>query len=186
MQPIGLLMIEHRLIERMVKLMRSEAVRIEQDKEPDMAFVRTAVDFIRFYADRCHHGKEEDILFKALELKPLSKEHKRIMTELIQEHAWGRETLARLEQAGKDFASGNQDALDELRATMKELAEFYPQHIIKEDKHFFIPIMQYFNQAEQDAMLAEEYGFDRKMIHEKYRAVVEDSERVTTKREGNS
>ena len=35
----------------------------------DPVFIDTAVDFIHTYADRCHHGKEEDILFKALAAK---------------------------------------------------------------------------------------------------------------------
>ena len=43
--------------------------RLEKNLPPvevDPVFIDTAVDFIRTYADRCHHGKEEDLLFKAL------------------------------------------------------------------------------------------------------------------------
>jgi len=49
---------------------------------------------------------------------------------------------------------------------IEELVDFYPKHIEKEDKHFFIPIMEYFNTAEKDAMLEEGYEFDQKSIHE--------------------
>jgi hemerythrin-like domain-containing protein len=58
-------------------------------------------------------------------------------------------------------------------AYMKELAKFYPQHIEKEDKHFFYPSMEYFTKEEQDRMLNEFWEFDRKMIHEKYTKVVD-------------
>ena len=55
---------------------------------------------------------------------------------------------------------------------MEELVGFYPKHIEKEDKHFFIPITEYFNTAEKDAMLEEGYEFDQKLIHEKCASIV--------------
>ena len=66
MQARAPLMIEHRLIERMISLIKSTLVQIETTKEVDPLLVDTAVDFIRMYADRTHHGKEEDILFREL------------------------------------------------------------------------------------------------------------------------
>ena len=66
-----------------------------------------------------------------------------------------------------------EDTLQEVIAYLKELAQFYPQHIKKEDKNFFYPCMNYFTKEEQDKMLSEFYEFDRNMIHEKYRKVVE-------------
>jgi hemerythrin-like domain-containing protein len=56
----------------------------------------------------------------------------------------------------------------------------YPGHIEKEDRRFFFPIMDYFNHEEQDAMLREFYEFDRGMIHEKYRVLVEGLEGTQT------
>ena len=55
-------MIEHRLIEQMLKMVSHTFERVRQAHSIDPYFVDTAVDFIRVYADRTHHGKEEDIL----------------------------------------------------------------------------------------------------------------------------
>jgi hypothetical protein len=41
---------------------------------------------------------------------------------------------------------------------------------------FFFPLLDYFSQQEQDRMLQEFWEFDRKLIHEKYRSVVEYAE----------
>jgi hypothetical protein len=60
------------------------------------------------------------------------------------------------------------------------LVEFYPRHIEKEDKHFFIPCMDYFTEAEKEAMLKEEWEFDRSLIHEKYRNIVISAEKILT------
>jgi hemerythrin-like domain-containing protein len=63
MNPIGPLMWEHRLIEKMLRLFDGEIRKINELDRVDTVFIDTAVDFIRIYADRTHHGKEEDILF---------------------------------------------------------------------------------------------------------------------------
>jgi len=173
-------MIEHRLIERMIVLMRSELTRIKDNVavDPEFAFVDPffldmAVDFIRTYADRCHHGKEEDILFAALAGKELSPVHRQTMEELIQEHVWARQTTADLVQAKESYLMEKPGALNELLQHLEQLVEFYPRHIDKEDQHFFIPCMAYCSDAEKAEMLRRMMEFDQKQIHEKYRGVVE-------------
>jgi hemerythrin-like domain-containing protein len=56
MQARGPLMIEHRLIERMLSVIKVALSKIESKHEIDPVFVDIAVDFIRMYADRTHHG----------------------------------------------------------------------------------------------------------------------------------
>jgi hemerythrin-like domain-containing protein len=180
MQPIGPLMIEHRLIERLLHLMQQEFQRIRDNiaVDPEFAFVDpvfldTAVDFIRTYADRCHHGKEENILFQAVAEKDLTPEHRQLMAELIREHAWAREATSHLVQAKEGYLLEKPGALADLMLHLEELLEFYPRHIDKEDKHFFIPCMAYFSEAEKTALLARMHEFDRQLFHEKYLGVVE-------------
>jgi hemerythrin-like domain-containing protein len=173
MMPIGPLMIEHRLIERMIEVMRRQLLRWETGGQVDPFFIDMAVDFIRTYADRCHHGKEEDILFRDLGDKPLTSEQRGIMEELLEDHRWGRETTARLVKANEDYRHGNAKASSAVLECVKALVDFYPKHIEKEDRHFFIPVMDYFSREQKDAMLEEENEFDRNLIHEKYKAVAE-------------
>lgn len=170
MKPIGPMMWEHRLIEKFLTLFGGEIERIAGKRGVDPLFIDTAVDFIRMYADRTHHGKEEDILFRDLRKKVLSPEHARIMGELEEEHRYSRMTVGKLVRAKERFLEG-EDTRGEMIECLKELASFYPKHIEKEDKHFFFPCMDYFTPAEQDAMLQEFWEFDRKMIHEKYQKV---------------
>jgi hemerythrin-like domain-containing protein len=173
MMPIGPLMIEHRLIEKMIALMDEEIAKMKQFNKANPLFIDTAVDFIRMYADRTHHGKEEDILFRDLEKKDLSPNHNKIMGELFEEHKWARSMVAKLVDEKNEYEKGNIDKLNEIITTMSELIEFYPKHIEKEDKHFFIPVMKYFTREEQDKMLDEFWEFDKTLIHEKYKKVVE-------------
>lgn len=172
MMPIGPLMIEHRLIERMIEVMRRQLQKWEGGEKADPSFIETAVGFIKTYADRCHHGKEEDILFRELKKKSISGDLRRIMEELVEEHRWGRKTTGKLVEANEAYRKGNGKALPTILECVKALVDFYPKHIEKEDRHFFLPIMYYFSTDEKDAMLDEEYEFDRLFIHDIYRDYV--------------
>lgn len=173
MMPIGRLMVEHRLIERLLADVRSRVAEIEATKSADTVYLRAVVDFIRTYADRCHHGKEEDILFKELLAKEPDPAIAATTRDLISEHAWARDTVGRLVQALDAYAEGSQMALADITGSMRQLLDFYPVHIRKEDKDYFKPAMAYFTPEEQAVMLAEFHEFDRALIHEHYRRVVE-------------
>ena len=173
MQARGTLMIEHRLIERMLETVKDALIKIDAEDKIDPVFVDTVVDFIKFYADRTHHGKEEDILFRELKNKPLSAEDRRIMDELIEDHIFGRRTTVALVDANTRYRAGDHGALSEIADKLQTLVKFYPKHIEKEDKVFFPNSKRYFTDDEDRQTLAEFLEFDRKMIHEKYTATVE-------------
>jgi hemerythrin-like domain-containing protein len=170
------MMIEHRLIERMIKVMNSALFQAQEQKKIDPRLIETATDFIRAYADRCHHGKEEDILFRELKKKNISAEHRIIMEELIEEHKRGRQVTGKLVEANSRYRKGDERALPEILECIRTLAGFYPKHIEKEDKRFFLPIMGYFSKEEKDAMLQEGYRFDADLLHEEYRKIVQEKE----------
>ena len=175
MQARGPLMIEHRLIQEMLNVIRRTLEQAEQAQAIDPYFVDTAVDFIRTYADRTHHGKEEDIMFRELRNKQISNKDRLLMDELIEDHIFSRSTTKALVEANIRYRKGNEAALGEVMACLKTLVEFYPKHIKKEDDVFFPASRTYFSDIEDQAMLNEFWEFDRKMIHEKYKAVVKET-----------
>ena len=166
-------MIEHRLIKRMITLVQKKLNQIESTNQVNPLFIDTVVDFIRIYADRTHHGKEEDILFKKLSNKQMSDQNRRIMDELLDEHVLGRKTTKELVEANAQYRSGEKTALTVIVSRLKRLVDFYPKHIEKEDKVFFPAYMHYLSDEEDQLMLKEFYEFDRKMIHEKYKFVLQ-------------
>jgi hemerythrin-like domain-containing protein len=165
-------MIEHRVIERMIRITRFKVEEFKRANEPNKMFIETLIDFISTYADQNHHGKEEGILFRGLKKKKISSEHKRIMNGLIQEHVIARKTVSQLEVAKNNYFSGKREELNVILEKMDFLVNLYPRHIEKEDKHFFQPVMTYFSSKELDMMLEEEHAFDRKMIHRKYSQII--------------
>jgi len=149
MKPVGPLMWEHRLIEKMLVSMMTQIDTIEKSSKVNPLVIDVAVDFIRMYADRTHHGKEEEILFRDLAKKNLTTELTKIMQELLDEHVWGRKMTASLVAAkDKYLQHGDEDNLTEIIRLARVLGNFYPKHIEKEDKHFFYPCQEYFSNDE--------------------------------------
>lgn len=176
MMPVGPLMIEHRLIERMIMLLDRHVRTVPSPTLIDLSLIENGVDFLCSYADRCHHGKEEDYLFLALSKKALSVEFKAILEQLIEEHAAARAAVKSLAEARARALQGDASGYQEITAIIAKLMVLYPAHIEKEDKHFFVPVMEYFTQEEQEVMLQQFAEFDQGLIHEKYRSLVENLE----------
>lgn len=173
MMPIAPLMIEHRLIEKMIAVIENEVDWCEQNGNINMELVDAVIDFIHNYGDRCHHGKEEGILFRELRKKDLPGELTVIMGELMEEHRQARSRSARLTAARDRYVGGDKAALSEIIDCLRFIKSLYPAHIEKEDKMFFLPCMDHFSAEEKEAMLREESDFDARIIHRIYREKME-------------
>ena len=172
MLPIGPLMIEHRLIEKMLQVIKSLLEDIQTEKKEDPVQVEKVIHFIKTYADRCHHGKEENILFRELGRKNISPEHRRMMEELVEDHKLGRKITLSLQEANQRYQKGDAVALSDIADALRSLVEFYPRHIRKEDRNFFIPVMGYFSPDEKEAMIREGHESDSRLLHQEYADLV--------------
>jgi hemerythrin-like domain-containing protein len=177
MEPIGVLMREHRLIERMLRVIEIERNELKKSRKIDSNLLQAVIDFFRIYADKNHHGKEEDILFRALDKKKLNFDHRRLMFQLIEDHKTGRNIINGLDNVQKKFLANNAKACSEIVTLLSRLLTLYPKHIEIEDKHFFYPAMTYFTEEERNQMLDEFSDFDTTIDHEKYQRMVEEFER---------
>jgi hemerythrin-like domain-containing protein len=166
-------MIEHRLIERMIAILANEKERLGAGGGPEPAKIRDAIDFMRTYADRCHHGKEEDILFFQLEGRPLSDELKATMVRLKEEHQQARNLVRELDRCNQAMERGDVSVRLEMLDLLRDITKLYPKHIEMEDRHFFLPVMELFSPMEKESMLMDFYAFDQRLVHERYRKVVE-------------
>jgi len=172
---LGILMTEHRLIDRVVA---DAGIELEQigrgERVIDAQYFDTVVDFIRSYADRCHHGKEEDILFLELVTKPLPEHVEDAMRMLVDDHLWARAKTGALVAATVRYRAGDEGAAAEITDAMSKLLHFYPIHIEKEERSFFKMAIEQFDAQEREAMLVRFRAFERLMpVQEKYLGVVE-------------
>jgi len=92
----------------------------------------------------------------------------------VEEHAHARGMVGRLLAAREGWQGGDATALGVIRDMLLGLSDFYPAHIEKEDRRFFLPVMKYFEDGELLAMLGEFNAFDRGMIHWRYQRLLEE------------
>jgi len=173
MQPIGILMKEHRIIERMLVRVEEAYNIAKLTGNISTDFLMTEIDFFQTFADKNHHAKEEDILFRALGQKRMQIEHRRIMSTLLEDHKITRSIVRALGAAREKYLRGSKGAMVELLAAMERLLAIYPKHIETEDKHFFYPSMEYFNEMEKEEMLEQFSEYNKSIDYEKYVQIAE-------------
>ncbi len=127
-----ILMDEHRLILRMIALLERNAERTAKGEYTNWQFYLNGVGFIRNYADRFHHAKEEDVLFKAL-IKNGMPEQNSPVAAMLMEHDQGRGYVKVLEAATQAALTGTTDAAGEIVANARAYAALLREHIEKED-----------------------------------------------------
>jgi hemerythrin-like domain-containing protein len=169
---------EHRLIERMIALMGQELERLKRGEEPDLRFIDHSTDFFRYFADACHHGKEDQLLFPAaLAKQDLEERYRKLTVRLQREHIYARSLTQRLEEASrKRRAGGEAESVRAIMDTLHRIVQFYPRHIATEDKEYFHQVMECFDQGEQEAMLREFDEVEKRVLHERYQDMVREHE----------
>lgn len=170
MRPTEILTAEHRVIERVLTCLERMAGRARGDARIDVESAREAIDFLRGFADRCHHAKEEEQLFPLMEANGFSP-HQGPTAVMRHEHTVGRELIARMDEAvAREEVGTFGTAVDAYVALLRE-------HIRKEDHCLFPMADQTLDAAQHEALLRSFETVEREEIgegvHERYLAIAE-------------
>src|SRR3989338_2803490 len=100
---------EHKMIKRMINALENAANSLEKGNKVEPVVFEQAVDFIRNFADKFHHAKEEDILFKEMVKKGMPEKDSPIEAMLI-EHEQGRNFVKGVAEGAEEMKAGNKNA----------------------------------------------------------------------------
>ncbi|MHB1397097.1 MAG: hemerythrin domain-containing protein [Trichloromonadaceae bacterium] len=123
---------EHKLILRMIGLVERNSVLMEAGKFRDWQFYLDAVDFIRNFADRFHHAKEEDVLFAALVANGMPAQNSPVAAMLMA-HDQGRAFVRAMEEAAQKALDGEAGQVPVIAENARGYAALLRDHIDKED-----------------------------------------------------
>lgn len=123
---------EHKLILRMISLLERNARRTATGEYRNWQFFLDGVDFIRNYADRFHHAKEEDVLFEAMIKNGMPRENSPIAA-MLMEHDQGRAYVKAMENAAKAALAGESGQEGIIAENALAYTELLREHISKED-----------------------------------------------------
>jgi hemerythrin-like domain-containing protein len=173
-KPTQLLSDEHRVIERVLGALERLTKR---PVKGSLANWKKALDFIRHFADECHHFKEEKVLFPALEEHGIPRDGGPVGMMLI-EHEEGRSYARGMAAAITQIEGGDQSAENALFENARNYLRLLREHIQKEDDILFRMADEVIPADEQRQLLkrfedheAEEIG---EGVHEKYLKLAEE------------
>jgi hemerythrin-like domain-containing protein len=174
MDAVETLMNEHRLIEQVLDALEGfaeDAVRRGATEKDELG---RFVTFVREFADACHHGKEEDILFAAMVEAGFPRNGGPIAV-MLHEHDQGRALVGILKARAEQDAPWTDADRQEVAEVARGFAAMLHAHIHKEDAILY-PMAEQHLAAEAMARVAEgcdRYDAAREETHERLRALAE-------------
>jgi hemerythrin-like domain-containing protein len=157
MQPIKDLKMEHEAVRLTLRILDKICRRIEKSEEiSDLRHIDQLLEFFKVFVDKCHHGKEEELLFPALENVGVSREGGPIGV-LLHEHQQGREFVRSMNATLSHYTQGDRKAAAEFVKTARSYINLLDQHIDKENGVLF-PLAEKHLSAQEQAKLWE--GFE--------------------------
>jgi len=181
MKPTAELSHEHQAILRMIGTLGRIADRLDAGVAVDPDDLDRSVEFIRGFADKCHHAKEEDYLFPEMEKAGIPCEGGPIGV-MLAEHARGREFAAAMAGAVPGIRSGDRRAAEAFVAEARGYSGLLTQHIFKED-HILFPMGDARLTPDQQASLQAAFADVEQNIigegqHEKFHRLLERLEKA--------
>ena len=180
MDGIKLMVDEHKWIKRMLEVIRSFNQRVLRHEKVDFEDLFLMIDFVRNYADKHHHLKEEDLLFKYIMEELGSTGEKLIRNGMMVEHDLGRLYMKELEESVKKILNGDENALVDVVGHSMSYYHLLQRHIAKEDKMVYPFGEKNLSREVLEIIHAEsenmEKEAEKKGVQRKYESMVRDLE----------
>jgi len=166
---------EHRFILAMIEIIGELCNRLERDGTADPGHLAAVIDFIRTFADGCHHAKEERALFPALEAAGIPRENGPVGV-MLAEHDAGRRFVTAMDATLDGIRAGDAAAARDFIANARGYMELLVKHIHKEDEVLFVLADRYLSPDEQERLVREFERIERDETgagaHERYHALL--------------
>ena len=135
MVAIDELLHEHRAVETMLKVLDSLCSKLAEGRKKELNDLKSILEFLEVFVDKCHHAKEEKELFPAL-LESGRREWGAKIDELLAEHEKGRALIRELKGSPGSAPGGRDAALSAATARAREYIVLLKEHIENEEKLF--------------------------------------------------
>jgi hemerythrin-like domain-containing protein len=180
MKATDILIEEHTVIERVLNALETATQSLEAGGSVGSDFFIQVTDFVKGFADGCHHKKEEDVLFNAMVAHGVPVEGGPIGA-MLAEHEQGRIYTQAMREAAQRLGNGDESARNDIIHNAQGYIELLRQHIAKENGVLFPMADQIIPQAKHGEIVA---GFEHVEheesgpgIHEKFLALAEELEK---------
>lgn len=175
---IDVLVNEHTYIKIVLKAVKKISLDLVNGKEVDDQLYRSIIDFVRNYADKYHHKKEENYLFNRMAGSENNPAAQGPVQGMLLEHDMGRKYISSLEKALDEYKAGNKDAKVNIISYGVVYADLLEDHIHKEDNVIYKYAMRVLSNDETEFLDKEfkkiEENDENTATRNKYIAFAED------------
>ena len=179
MKATEILMDEHVVIVRVLDTLETAVQTAPVNKAVRSEFFLTAADFIRGFADGCHHRKEENVLFQAMNRSGVAVQGGPIGV-MLNEHEQGRVLTRTMRSGAEKWQAGQQEGKAEALKAAEQYILLLRQHIAKENNVLFPMSDRAISTANQEQVAEDfervEHEETGEGVHEKYLALAESLE----------
>jgi hemerythrin-like domain-containing protein len=95
------------------------------------------MDFSKNFTDVCHHGKEEESFFPALEKVGMPR-HMGPIAVMLMEHEMTRQIASKMGTSAKEYLQTGSSSSQKLVLDIQEYVEHVTQHLWKENNRLFV------------------------------------------------
>lgn len=145
---------EHDAILRMLEATEEVAQQLSSAGTVEPRILEGLLEFFRLFADQCHHGKEEELLFPKLEEKGMPRQAGPIGVMLL-EHDQGRALVRQMNQAAADYKQGRAGSAERWAEAARAYASLLREHIAKENNILFVMAERLLTPDEQQKLAAQ-------------------------------
>lgn len=126
---------DHALIEKVLKSMEVTLHLLKSGKKIPETILMPVVDFSKNFTDVCHHGKEEESLFPALEKTGMPR-HMGPIAVMLMEHQVTKQIAQRMDDSAREYLSSGLS--DGLVSALSDYVEHVTAHLWKENNRLFV------------------------------------------------
>jgi hemerythrin-like domain-containing protein len=131
MKAIEQLKNEHEGIKIVFRILRKMCDSLKSDNHLDTGHFEGILEFFQIFVDKCHHGKEEDLLFPAMIQAGIPEQGP--IEAMLSEHVTGRGHIKTISQAFTRFKSGDTAVAGALAHECEQYISLMLDHIYKEN-----------------------------------------------------
>ncbi|MDO8498486.1 MAG: hemerythrin domain-containing protein [bacterium] len=143
---------EHQAVLLLLSILRKIREKIGRKEEIPSQHLEEILEFFKVFVDKCHHKKEEGILFPMITGAEIPEE-KGLIGDLLRDHAILHEYVKVIDESFTGFKAGDQRNVERLMEAAKSYITLLTEHISKEDDILFELADQYLLREADERMM---------------------------------
>lgn len=152
--PTEILEGEHRQIIRVVNALSIFVQNKEEGWDIEEEVFNDLIEFMRIFAEKWHHAKEEDVLFPLL-IKRGVPAIGCPLAQLVSEHKKANSFVSDIVKSLEEYRKGNQEARTAVIRGLRNLSSYYVNHIWNEDNMLFPMANRLLKNEDQQELMQE-------------------------------